>query len=64
MMLEYYDIGRMSNFQSPQEPPNLRTGTGHGHFRGLCRERPKKDAWAKKHKRVKISKTSRKRNRR
>ena len=64
MMLEYYDIRRMRDMQATPKPPNLRTGEGHGHLRGFNRERPKKGAWAKRHKREKMRRASRKRNRR
>lgn len=64
MMVDSYDVMRMREAAEPPEPSSLRTGAGHGHFRKFDREKPKKDAWAKKRKRAKMSKVSRKRNRR
>lgn len=55
---------RVRGIVAPTEPPSLCTGVGHGHFRKYNREKPKKDAWAKKRKKAKMRKTSRKRNRR
>lgn len=55
---------RMRDIDVHTEPPSLRTGIGHGHFRAFDRERPKRDAWAKRRRRAKICKASRKRNRR
>lgn len=60
----YMDTLRMRDITVPIERPNLRTGAGHGHLRGFNREKPKKDAWAKKNKRAKMKKASWKRNRR
>lgn len=64
MMVDSYDVMRMREAAAPPEPSSLRTGEGHGHFREFDRERPKKDDWARKRKRAKMSKASRKRNRR
>ena len=66
MMVEsYYEPPlRMRDIDVNTEPPNLRTGAGHGHSRAFDRERPKKDAWAKRRRRAKIRKASQKRNRR
>ena len=62
MMGNYYNLGHIAEATVIPEP-NLRTGAGHGHFRKFEREHPKKGAKAKKHKRTKMSKASRKRNR-
>lgn len=64
MVGDYVEPMRVRNITVPIEPPNLRTGAGHGHFRKFNREKPKKDAWAKKQKKAKMRKASRKRNRR
>lgn len=65
MMLEKYnELMNMRGILLPPVPPSLRTGVGHGHSRSFYREKPEKDAYAKKHKRAKMSKASRKRNRR
>lgn len=66
MMAEsYYEPPlRMRDIDVHITPPNLRTGIGHGHARAFDRERPKRDAWAKRRKRAKIRKASHKRNRR
>lgn len=64
MNVDRYDNERTRLIDVPTLPePNLRTGEGRGHSRKFDRERPKKDAWAKKRKRAKMSKASRKRNR-
>lgn len=63
MVNSYLESMSMRDIASPPETPSLRTGAGHGHFRGFNRERPKKDAWAKRRKRAKMKKASRKRNR-
>lgn len=65
MMIDHYDIGgimRMRDVMTVSEP-NIRTGVGYGHPRKFNREKPPKGAYAKKHKRSKMSKESRKRNR-
>ncbi len=64
MMVDVYDTMRLREAAEPPEPSSLHKGAGHGHFRAFDRERPKKDAWARKRKRAKMSKASRKRNRR
>lgn len=64
MMVDLYDVERLREAAAPISEANLRTGEGHGHFRPLNRERPEKNAQTKKRKRAKISKTSRKRNKR
>lgn len=63
MVNSYMDSVRVRDIVALPETPSLRTGAGHGHFRGFNRERPKKDAWAKRRKRAKMKKASRKRNR-
>lgn len=64
MMIDaYMNAADMKDILPPSEAPNLRTGAGHGHFRGLYREKSKKDAWAKKRRRAKMKKASRRRNR-
>lgn len=63
MMLDSYNDMRMMEMAAPIPRPNLRTGEGRGHFRPFKRERPEKNAQAKKRKRAKMSKASRKRNR-
>lgn len=64
MMTNSYMVDvRARDIVAPTEPPSLRTGVGHGHVRKYNREKPKKDAWAKKRKKAKMRKTSRKRNR-
>lgn len=64
MNLERYDaLLRTREIMQPNWEPNLATGVGHGHIRKPGQTQPKKDAWAKKHKRAKMSKASRKRNR-
>ncbi len=63
MMVDSYNMVHMRELAAPLEPPNLRTGAGHGHFRVFDWEMPKKDAWVKKRKLVKMRKASRKRNR-
>lgn len=63
MMVNLYDMERMREMATPIPEANLRTGVGHGHFRKFNRERPEKNAQAKKRKKAKMSKASRKRNR-
>ena len=63
MVNSYLEDVRVRGIVATPETLSLRTGAGHGHFRGLNRERPKKDAWAEKRKRAKMKKASRKRNR-
>lgn len=64
MVSSYMGFMRMRDIVAPTEPPNLRTGAGHGHFRRSSRERPGKNALAKKRKKAKMCKANRKRNRR
>jgi len=64
MVSSYMGFMCMKNIAAPIEQPNLRTGAGHGHPRKFNRERPEKNAKAKKHKRTKLRKASRKKNRR
>lgn len=63
MIGSYMGFARMSDIAPPIERPNLRTGVGHGHPRKSSREKPEKGAWTKKHKRAKMKKASRRRNR-
>lgn len=62
-MYDYYDTFRMRDIAAPPERPSLVTGTGHGHFRKFDRERPKKNIKAKRRQREKMSKASKRRNR-
>lgn len=43
--------------------PDLITGVGHGHYRPVNREKPKANAYKRKHKKIKMAKNSRRRNR-
>lgn len=63
MVNSYMGFMRMRDIATPIDPPSLRTGVGHGHFRRSSREKPEKDALAKKRKKSKMRKASRKRNR-
>ena len=63
MVDSYMGFMHMRDIAAPIEPPNLRTGAGHGHFRRPSRERPEKNALAKKRKKAKMCKASRRRNR-
>lgn len=63
MMYGYYDTIRMRDIMTPIERPSLVTGAGHGHFRKFNRERPKKNIKAKRRQREKMSKASKRRNR-
>ena len=63
MNIGYYDW-RVTPMDIPDMPkPNLITGEGHGHHRGWLRERPKKGYHQHKHIKNRISKDSRRRNR-
>lgn len=62
MMVDHYNIMDMRYIALPISQPNLRTGVGRGHCRGFSRERPEKNAQAKRRKRTKMRKTSRRRN--
>lgn len=65
MILERYNEPmRTREIMQLNFEPDLTTGIGHGHIRKRGQTRPRKDALAKKHKRAKMSKASRKRNRR
>lgn len=63
MVDSYMGYMRTRDIAAPIEPPSLRTGVGHGHPRKSSRERPEKDAQAKKRRKSKMRKASRKRNR-
>lgn len=63
MMVDRDDIPRMRQVDAGPEP-NLDALVGNGIIIKPGATRPKKDAWAKKHKRAKMRKASRKRNRR
>ncbi len=62
-MHDYYDYERMKYIMTPPEQRSLLTGVGHGHFRKFDRERPKKNIKAKRRQREKMSKASKRRNR-
>lgn len=64
MREECYSTMPMAEIVPPMQQPDLRTGVGHGHARSATRERPPKGALVKKRKRAKVSKASRKKNRR
>lgn len=62
-MYSYYDTINMRAVMAPLERTSLVTGAGHGHFRKFNRERPKKNIKAKRRQREKMSKASKRRNR-
>lgn len=62
-MYSYYNAIAMRAVMAPPERPSLVTGAGHGHFRKFNRERPKKNIKAKRRQREKMSKASKRRNR-
>lgn len=62
-MYGYYDTIGMKDIMAPPERPSLVTGAGHGHFRKSNRERPKKNIKAKRRQRERMSKASKRRNR-
>lgn len=62
-MYSYYDTIGMRAVIAPPERPSLVTGACHGHFRKFDRERPKKNIKAKRRQREKMTKVSKRRNR-
>lgn len=62
-MYDYYNTVRVKDVALPLERPSLVTGVGHGHFRKASRERPKKNIKAKRRQREKMTKASKRRNR-
>ena len=62
------DIGSVEYWLDPVEAtpppkPNLCTGEGHGHYRAWTREKLMKGAYKHKHRKMKMAKKSKRRNR-
>lgn len=60
---DYFDIGRIDVQSLPLEQPDLKTGVGHGHYRPSSRNRQKRGHYDHIHNKTKMSKESRRRNR-